>query len=351
MSDDILFHVLPAKNAQLGEIVLNRPKALNALTYEMCSRLHQQLQAWKDDASIKAIIVRSTSEKAFCAGGDIRKIYENGPKKARESLDFFKTEYRMDAAIHDFPKPYISLLNGITMGGGAGISVNGSHRVATENFLFAMPETGIGFFPDIGSGYFLNQCPGKMGYYLAMTGTSIRSADAFELNLVTHTVAANQLENLVAALQSVIWEGNAFSTVNSVLSHFIVQHNNQELTHHRSFIEDYFSGNSASSIVHRLSQAKDEWAKKIYELLASRCPTSIVIAFEQLNRVKALNFSEVMQVEFDIAHQFLSDLDFYEGIRAMIIDRDHKPRWNPSEIEDVSWDMIERFFAKKSPLF
>ena len=181
IKNDILFNIVAGNVGDLGVITLNRPTALNALTKPMCTAINKQLCAWAVDSAIKAVVIRGMGERAFCAGGDVRAIYDNGIAKISDSQDFFDNEYRMNHSLFHFPKPYIALLHGIVMGGGLGVSVHGSHRVAAENVVMAMPETGIGFYPDIGGSYFLSRCPGKTGLYLGLTGARVTARDALFL--------------------------------------------------------------------------------------------------------------------------------------------------------------------------
>jgi enoyl-CoA hydratase len=207
---EILFEKMPGQVGALGLITLNRPQALNALSHEMIIKMYQQLIHWKEDAEVKAIVIQGAGEKAFCAGGDIRKVYDAKNDEALTMKQFFWDEYRLNSLIHHYSKPYIALLNGITMGGGVGVSLHGSHRVATEKFLFAMPETGIGFFPDIGGSYFLSRCKGRMGIYLGLTGARIKAADALYLNIANHFVGAEKLAELISVLAASDLGGNAY---------------------------------------------------------------------------------------------------------------------------------------------
>lgn len=211
MTENVLFNRLNGEQGDVGEIYLNRPNALNALTLDMCQAIHHQLLAWQADTTIKAVIIRGNG-RAFCAGGDLKSLYYN-KEDIGHSLEFFRAEYRLNLAIHHFPKPYIAFLDGITMGGGAGISLHGSHRVATEHFEFAMPETGIGFFPDVGSGYFLNKCPGKSGYYLGLSGEKINAPDAMMLSLIGYYVPSDQINKIILQLREATLEEQAHNTV------------------------------------------------------------------------------------------------------------------------------------------
>lgn len=335
-TEDILFHEKEAHCGLIGEIILNRPRALNALTLDMCQRFCEQLNQWDSDEKIKAVIVKGNGDRAFCAGGDIRKLYENRDKDPKQNIDFFWHEYRLNAFIHHFSKPYFAFLHHATMGGGAGISIHGTYRLATENLIFAMPETKIGFYPDIGASYFLNQCPGYTGLYLALTGNTIDAFTAQALGLVTHLVP----ENKMADFESALYQTNHISE--QIIKPFTRQEDHSKLKEHYETINHCFSAISIEAILQRLEHYND-WSKTVAQQLKERCPSSLKITLEAQQRAKKMNFNDIMQMDFDIAQQFLTEPDFFEGIRAMIIDKDQKPTWQP-EIPDAK---MEEYFQSK----
>lgn len=349
-SQDIIFTELTGAGGNIGHILLNRPKALNSLTADMCTLLHEQLVQWQQDDTIKAVVIRGDGERAFCAGGDIRYIYANGTENIAASEHFFRTEYRMNAALFHFDKPYISLLDGITMGGGAGVSVHGSHRVATERLLFAMPETGIGFFPDIGASYFLTHCPDKLGYYLGLTGERIGAADAHELSLVTHIIASDQQENLIQALLDNSFTGSDFALVSRIIEDFVITTEPPQLANHLHNIAQCFDGSSIEDILTRLQEVNSTWSLSTIKTLHTKSPTSLKVTFAQLSRAQTIQFDAIMQMEFNIAQQFLHTPDFYEGVRAAVIDKDQRPQWQPYELAAVDDKIIDTFFTNKSEL-
>ncbi|WP_423063338.1 enoyl-CoA hydratase/isomerase family protein [Candidiatus Paracoxiella cheracis] len=346
-SQDIIFHELRGNGGSVGHILLNRPKALNSLTASMCKLLHDQLVQWQQDSNIKAVVIRGDGDRAFCAGGDIRRIYHNGEKNIADSTAFFRDEYRMNAAIFHFNKPYVSLLDGITMGGGAGVSVHGSHRVATERLMFAMPETGIGFFPDIGAGYFLTHCPDKLGYYLGLTGDRIGAADAQELGLVTHVIASDEQENLIQALMDNSFNGSDFAMVSRIIEDFVIKTKPPRLINHFSQISECFDGKTVEDILTRLEEVNSEWSLLTTKTLQSKSPTSLKVTLEQLNRAQGMKFDDIMKMEFNIALQFLRESDFYEGVRAVVIDKDQKPAWQPNKLELVTSEIVDQFFVNR----
>lgn len=340
---DILFNTLPGEKGQIGEIVLNRPKALNALTLEMCVDLQNQLKKWENDSAIKAVVIRGEGDRAFCAGGDIRAIYQNGLDQAEKSHAFFKAEYAMNKTIFHYKKPYIALMHGITMGGGVGISVHGSFRVASKNFLLAMPETGIGFFPDIGAGYFLTRCPYYIGRYLGLTGTAIHRDDALALGLVTHCIDDTAWPDLIKLLcETDLPSCDAVARL--LMQHVTSLGGSAVLIEQKKLIETCFSANTVEEIMARLKQSNDPFAHKTLETLQKKSPLSLKVTLEQLKRAASLSYDEVNAMEYKIACQFAKTPDFHEGVRAAVIDKDQRPVWQPASLSDVSPEMISAYF-------
>ena len=340
-SQDIIF----SKIGNIGHIRLNRPKALNALSMDMCKALRNQLKQWQVDDQVKAVIIRGAGDRAFCAGGDIRQLYHNGKPKMKASAEFFHHEYQMNATIFHFDKPYISLLDGITMGGGAGVSMHGSHRVATERLLFAMPETGIGFFPDVGAGFFLTRCPGKVGYYLGLTGDRINAADALQSGLATHVVSSERQADLVQALTEADLSTDAFTRVSQIIDTFVAETDPPQLSNHQRQIADCFAGDSMEDILLRLEEDNSEWSLSVIKTLQSKSPTSLKVTFEQLNRARRMEFDDIMKMEFNIACQFLHTPDFFEGVRAAVIDKDQSPQWRPDRLDKVDKKILDPYFT------
>lgn len=336
---DIIFNTLPAHNGDIGEIILNRPKALNALNFEMCTALREKLIEWQDDANIRLVLIRGEGERAFCAGGDIRMIYQNGIAKAKESHIFFQAEYEMNKIIFHFDKPYVSFLHGIVMGGGVGVSVHGSVRIAAENFIFAMPETGIGFFPDIGAGYFLTRCPHFIGTYLGLTGARINRADAHVLGLVTHCI--NQ-EHWPKVMELLTQKDRA--TALAELSQFTTSCGDAQLMQHKELIEECFSATTVEEILRRLAAHTSAFARETLASLAQKSPLSLKVTLEQLKRAASMNYDAINAMEYKMACRFAATPDFHEGVRAVVIDKDHKPKWQPAELADVTPQMIAEYF-------
>jgi enoyl-CoA hydratase len=334
MTEDVLFE----RRGALGLIALNRPKALNALTREMCIAMKARLEEWGRDEAVKTVAIRGVGERAFCAGGDIRALYDSGKEKTSGALEFYRDEYRLNAAIRHFPKPYVALLHGIVMGGGVGISVHGSHRVGNESMTFAMPETGIGLFPDVGGSYFLSRLPGEFGMYLALTGERLKSADALHAGILTHFVPAGATEELLAALEA----GNA---PDFALRSFAEQPGPTALADRRENIDRIFSEDSLDGILAALDADGGDWASATLANLRKKSPTSLKITFRQIREGARLSFDDCMRMEYRMVSRVMARHDFYEGVRAAIIEKDNAPRWNPAELAQVGDSDVNAYFA------
>ena len=334
MNHDVIFR----REGALGHTTLKRPKALNALTYDMCAAMLGQLREWARDPAIHAVVVDSVPGRAFAAGGDVRAVYDAGKKHDGSVLKFFETEYRLNAAIRHFLKPHVALIDGIAMGGGAGVSLHGSHRVVSENAVLAMPETMIGLFPDVGASYFLNRLQGELGMYLALTGVRIGPADAIYSGLATDFVPTSRLSGIVPRLAQ-------DETPDAVLSDLRQRPAAPApLAAHRDAIDRAFAADSVEGI---LAALKNEgiWGKETVDLLMSRSPTSLKLTFRQMREGAKLDFNSCMQMEFRMVARAMEGHDFYEGVRAALIDKDQKPRWLPARLQDISEQEIARYFA------
>lgn len=346
---NILFSELPGNGGSIGEIRLNRAQAHNALTQDMCQALQEHLLAWENNPSIKAVIIRSTDDKTFCAGGDIRYLYECKQNK-HKWIDFFRQEYSTNKLIYHYKKPYIALLDGLTMGGGVGVSLHGSHRVATENFIFAMPETGIGFFPDVVAGSFLNRCPHNMGTYLGLTGIRLQAQDALELKLITHNIAHKDIDQLVGALCKTTFTQDAKHDVSKIIDQYNRTLTGPSIMQHQSQIENCFKHDSIENIFDTLGTLATSWSNRVLKILLQRSPTSLKVTLEYLRRCKPLAFDAIAQVDFNLIHAFWHTPDFFEGVRAAIIDKDQTPKWQPPTILDITTTDVNAFFAKQERL-
>ncbi|NND49313.1 MAG: enoyl-CoA hydratase/isomerase family protein, partial [Rhizobiales bacterium] len=266
---DIVFE----RRGVAGLVTLNRPKALNALTLAMVRELHPQLRAWAEDPEVRHVVVTGAGDRAFCAGGDIRQLYDWGLAKDPAFIEFYRTEYLLNIFIKRYPKPYIAIMNGITMGGGVGVSVHGSHRVATEKLTFAMPETGIGLFPDVGGTYFLPRCPGKLGMFLGLTGHRLKAADAIIAGVATHFVPAEDCSDLIDRLAGA-------DNVDDCLAQLVQSPGAAPLAEHKNDIDKHFAGKSVEDITASLHSDGSDWALKVAGIMATKSPTSQKITHE-----------------------------------------------------------------------
>jgi len=338
---DILFTEIETTHGLIGEVLLNRPKKLNALTLDMCKQFCIHLDRWEKNPQITSVLVRGEGSRAFCAGGDILKLYQY--RSTPELLDeFFWHEYRLNLAIHYCSKPYVALLTGLTMGGGAGAVIHGTHRIASPNLQFAMPETQIGLFPDVGASYFLNQCPGYSGLYLSLTGNSIDAATAYHWGLITHLLPESKLSTIPTLLRS-----KTIANFEEELHHHSIKPASYELATKMEAINQCFSEKSVAGILDRLEQHSNPWCQQTAAQLRTRSPTSVLIAFEAYHRAQQLSFNEIMAMEFNLAQQFVREKDFFEGIRATLIEKDKKPCWQPASLSDVTETVIAKYFSPK----
>ena len=315
----------------IARVVLNRPEALNALTLEMAQALDARLREWQDDPAVRCVLVRGQGSRAFCAGGDIRRLYdERGGDYPRQ---FYRTEYRLNARLHRFAKPYIAFLDGIVMGGGVGVSVHGSHRIATEHTMFAMPETGIGLFPDVGGSYFLSRLPGALGMYLGLTGARIGAADAIYCGIAQYFVPGTNWDKL--------------SDADSIAA-VVRPTEPAKLAAHRTVIDRCFACESVEEIVDGLAHEVDPFAADTLAVLKTKSPTSLKITHRQIRAGRDLDFDVCMRMEWRMVNRVIAGHDFYEGTRAAIIDKDRAPRWRPARLEEVSDEEVARYFAPLS---
>ncbi|MES2216918.1 MAG: enoyl-CoA hydratase/isomerase family protein [Pseudomonadota bacterium] len=337
---DILFEEITGVGGNLGLITLNRPQVLNALSLNMITSMYAKLTEWDSAAQIKAVVIRAEG-RAFCAGGDIRLAYEIG-RAGADNPEFFDVEYKLNRFIYNFSKPFIALMNGLTMGGGAGISITGSHRVVTRNFSFAMPETGIGFYPDVGMGYFLARMPCKIGFYLGLSGVRITAEDCLALQLVDAMVAPESLEKIIAKLADTKLQNEV--EVNEVINSFALPVGKSELLDHEAEIQTCFSKNTFEEIFNALEHYPTPWCEVVAASINTKSPTSLKVTLRQLQTYGRLQFNECIEFDLRLTRQFLLGHDFYEGIRAAIIDKDQSPNWSPTKMNEVSAAVVEKYF-------
>ena len=345
---DILFET----TGHVGLITLNRPKALNSLTFDMITAMQEALSVWETDDAIKAVVVKSNSQKAFCAGGDVVSLYERGREVPETVMPFFEHEYILNRFIYDFKKPYIALLNGITMGGGVGISMHGKFRVATENFSFAMPETALGFFPDVGGSFILGKLNHNVGIYLGLTGKRLKRDDAIELDLITHAIDACDLDEVVQELVSKDLSNEANERISEILDKYTVKTNQGNLSEFKADISEVFNGESLEQCIENLNQLNNDWASKTILTLKSKSPLALKVTFSQIKKGQQMSMHDCMAMEYRLVTRFMQGHDFFEGVRALLIDKDNHPKWDPKELSQVTDIMVNKHFLplKGNPL-
>ncbi|MBA2657366.1 MAG: enoyl-CoA hydratase/isomerase family protein [Tatlockia sp.] len=346
MTVDLAF----SREKHIGLITLTRPKALNALTLPMITALQQQLQLWQDDESIHAVVIQAEAGKAFCAGGDVRWLYEQGLAKNTEQKQFFWHEYRLNYFIHHYKKPYIALMNGITMGGGVGLSLHGSHPVATENFIFAMPETGIGFFPDVGASFLLARCPGEAGVYLGLTGSRLNADEAYSLRLVKSVVNSKHLPEVLATLVETDLSRDAHNRISACLQKFAQSTSQKFSILQQATIDSYFAKGTVEEILRALAKKGDEWSLATIKTLEKKSPLSLKITFEQIKKAKSFSMEACIKMDYVLVNHFMQNQDFYEGVRALLVDKDNSPNWQPQTLNQVSETQVADYFARLDTL-
>lgn len=327
----------------IGRITLNRPQALHALNTDMCRMMSEALAEWAVDDSVKMLMVdHAEGTRGFCAGGDIRMVAESGRRDGKAGEEFFRIEYTLNTQIKRFPKPYIACLDGVTMGGGVGISIHGSHRIATEHTLFAMPETGIGLFPDVGGSWFLPRLEGELGTWLALTGARLKGRDVQAAGIATHFVTSEKLPEVKARIL-------AGEAPDAVLADYVERPQAPTYAGHLDIINHCFSRPTITDICLALKMADDDWATAQADILKTRSPLSMAVSLEQLRRgAQMSSFEDIMRMEYRIACHIIRTHDFSEGVRAVIEDKDHAPKWSPETPAGVSQNQVEAMFAPVS---
>lgn len=341
--------------SRVGCITLNRPRALNALSLGMLRDLTGALLTWRDDPQVLAVVIRGMSKDgpfgAFCAGGDIRFFHQAALAGNPELEDFFTEEYALNHLVHTYPKPYIAFMDGVCMGGGMGISQGASLRIATERSKIAMPETGIGLFPDVGGGYFLSRCAGRLGEYLALTGRILNGAEALSVGLADALMDSGRLTGLWDSLGQTPYESGE-AVERWCLNH--VQKAPVKAPLPLSEIDRVFALDSVSAIVQALESSAGDWASETAALLRQRSPLMLHVVLEQVRRARTMSLADELRMERNmVRHCFqrrpAAASETVEGIRALAVDKDHAPRWNPAHVEDVSASEVSAFFESPWP--
>ncbi|KAL5263971.1 hypothetical protein ACHWQZ_G005162 [Mnemiopsis leidyi] len=339
MSSEVLFQ----HTGKVGLITLDRQRALNALNTSMVEEMTKKLVEWRTDDQVEVVCIEGAGTKAFCAGGDVVSITKKGEDES-VALNFFHDEFQMNHMIGTYPKVYVALIHGITMGGGVGLSVHGKYRVATEKSLYAMPETAIGYFPDVGGTYFLSRLPQPYGMFLGLSGHRLKGADLKHLGIATHFTSVDNLPALKADIL-----GSDGSNIESVLSRHEVELSTPfSLDPHADLIKHCFSADSVPEIISRLQQDSSEFAGKVVKNLLRMSPRSLVLTHRLLSTALSKSYEECFTTEFCAAHQIVRSGEFAEGVRALLVDKDNSPAWNPAKIEDVTEEMIQEYFVDRT---
>ena len=334
-TSDLLAHV----ERGVATATLNRPSALNALSWDMIVGLRKLLDAWEQDDNVRVVVLRGAGEKAFCAGGDIRAFYRQFQGHGRVDHEFFEVEYALDYRIHTYAKPIVAWIDGVVMGGGMGLSQGAALRVVGERTRMAMPETAIGLFPDVGGSYFLSRTPGALGFYIGLVGPTLDAADALYAGLADIYLTPASLERLDEWIATAPMETIASRDDRARLDR-------SELETFRDGIERHFNAPSVEAIVESLPHepVHREWAQRTREALLRNSPLSLKLTHEQLRRGRDMTLADCFRMELGLVRAALDHSDFFEGIRALLIDKDRKPRWDPARLEDVTARHVDQFF-------
>ena len=335
MSDDVLISV----EGGIGRIRLNRPKAIHALTTRMCEVMSEALLNWRADPAVLAIIIDHAEGRGFCAGGDVVMLWRSGGGDAEDAKHFFFAEYRLNHLLFTYPKPTIAIMDGITMGGGVGISLPCKFRIATENTRFAMPETSIGLFPDVGGGWYLPRLPGQVGEFMALTGARLDGAECHYLGLATHYVPQASLPDLVERIST-------SPRLNGAIGNFAVTPPDAKIAENLPAITRCFSSYRLEDVLTALKADESEWAATELMTLGTKSPLSCKVSLRLMEEgASRASFEDEMRAEYALAGRVVRTHDFHEGVRALLIDKDNNPQWDPATPEDVDEEMLDVLFA------
>src|SRR5471032_141515 len=345
LQDEVLADV----RNHIGHLTLNRPSGLNAITLDMVRSLTAQLQAWADDPQVYAVVLRGAGEKAFCAGGDIRSLYDSFKNGETLHEDFFVEEYALDLAIHHYRKPVLALMDGFVLGGGMGLVQGADLRVVTERSRLAMPEVAIGYFPDVGGSHFLPRIPGELGIYLGVAGVQIRAADALYCGLADWYLTSDKLTQLDERLDRLQWHETPLKDLQGLLAKLAVQTlPDAPLDALRPAIDHFFALPDVPSMVEQLREVtvadSHEWARETADLLETRSPLAMAVTLEMLRRGRHLNLEDCFALELHLDRQWFDRGDLMEGVRALLIDKDKSPRWNPPTLRELDAEHVASFF-------
>ncbi len=333
--------VIVKVEGRIGRLTLNRPKALNALDLSMIRLMTSALLDWKDDHNIVGVVVDAAGEKAFCAGGDIRALVDPASETSY-AHQFYAEEYRLNTLIKEYSKPYVAMIDGIVMGGGVGISVHGMRRLCGDKTLFAMPETGIGFYPDVGGSFFLPRLEGELGTWLALTGARLKAADVFTLGIATDYAPSDQHPQILARLiEDAQEEGDVAEIIDSLTGlpgpGTVVEHKEQ--------IDKAFAASTVEEILDRLDTDGSDWAQKQISILHGKSPTALKVTRKQMREGQNMKFRPCMDMELGLSLKFVAGHDFAEGVRALLVDRDNHPDWQPDSLSAIHEDDVSAYFV------
>ena len=339
MTDDVLI----STEGRIGRIRLNRPNALHALNTEMCAAMLDALVKWRSDAAVEAVLIDHAEGRGFCAGGDIRIIATSGASDGAAARDFIRVEYQLNHALFTDAKPVVAFMHGITMGGGVGIAMPAKFRIATESTKFAMPETGIGLFPDVGGGWHLSRLPGHLGEYIALTGARLDGADCLALGLATHYLPAERLDQAKAEIAT---DPQAIAAALDALSEAPPE---ARILAEREDIDRLFAADTLEEILAALAADSSLWAREQLAILATKSPQAMKVSLHLVRQGRHMpSFEDEMRQEFAVATRVVQRPDFAEGVRAVIVDKDNAPRWQPATVEGVTDHVIDQIFAPLS---
>jgi enoyl-CoA hydratase len=347
-TDEILFDRI----GSAAIIRLNRPKALNSLNLAMVHAMKPALEQFAEDPAISCVILAGEGERGLCAGGDVRAIHDLGKDNDPEVTRFWREEFPVNYTIARYPKPYVALMDGIVMGGGVGVASHGRHRIVTERTRLAMPETGIGYVPDVGATWLLSRAPGEAGTWMGLTGEIVDAADAIFAGFADYFVPSERLRNVVAALGE-LTPGASDEDVAAAIQGFATSPGESKLAAHRDLIDRAFGFDTVEEIVAALEKEQGEFAVATCATIAKRSPTSLKLALRLLRLAAgSASLIECLEREFTVASELLRQHDFYEGVRAAIIDKDRNPKWRPATLAEVTDVDLDRYFAvSHQPLF
>lgn len=326
--------VITSVNNGVGRIELNRSKLINALSQDMVGAIDDALNAWRDDEAVNLVLVTGRGERGLCAGGDIKAVYNDIVAGSDENARFWNREYKMNFAISEFPKPYVVIMNGITMGGGVGISGHGSHRIVTDSTKVGMPETGIGLFPDVGGTHLLANAPGELGTHLALTGQPVGAGAAIALGLADYFVPDAQIPDLIAELT----DGE---DLDAVIGRYSSDVPDNELAEAADWINACYAGDDAEAIAAALAAHENPEARATAELIGTKAPTSVKVTLAAIRNAASMNLADVLEQDYRVAVTLTGLPDLKEGIRAQVIDKDRNPQWSPASLAEVSDEQVQ----------